>query len=216
MSNIFRRAILITVAGACLALQNQNPVKAWEVSRGPVSPAIAPGLPGAPGHPGESRVRIRTQQLCAVRNPDGRISEVKVLESEVEVVEPSTVRQRGVSGGLSLFSWGASLGVNSLNMTPNAPHEKFREYLLEAEASQVVSCEALTNGGLHQERVESSLRTLQILRRGRLSGFSASEAAQDAYNKARIQAPHHPNLAAARAAAAEGRYEEAIRLLTTH
>lgn len=209
------RAILITAASAGFALT--TPAKAWEVYRGPVSPAIAPGLPGAPGHPGESRLRMRTQQLCAVRNPDGRISEVKVLESEVEVVEPSTVRQRGVSGGLSLFSWGASLGFNSLNMTPNAPHEKFREYLLEVEASQIISCEALTDGGLHKERVESSLRTLQILRRGRLSGFSASEAAQDAYNKARIQAgPHHPKLAAAAEAAAEGRYEDATRLLTTH
>ena len=214
MPNIHLKTLFSLLFVGSFAL---HPVKAWEVYRGPVSPAIAPGLPGAPGHPGESRLRMRTQQLCAVRNPDGRISEVKVIESEVEVVEPSTVSQRGVSGGLSLFSWGASFGVNSLNMTPNAPHEKFREYLLEAEASQIISCEALTNGVLNKERVESSLRTLQILRRGRLSGFAATEAAQDAYNKARIQAgPHHPKLAEAAAAAAQGDYEAAISLLTTH
>jgi hypothetical protein len=159
---------------------------------------------------------MRLQQLCAVKNSDGTVREVKVLESEVEVAEPSTVRQRGVSGGVSLFSWGASFGVNSLNITPNTPHNKFREYLVEAEASQIISCEALGNSQLHQKRVEDASKTLETLRRGRLSGFSASEAAQAAYEEARRNAGEHPNLPEAERLARLGDYEGATRLLTTH
>jgi hypothetical protein len=185
--------------------------------RGPVAPAYSPS-PGAGsslGHPGESRVRLQTQNVCGVYYSNGKLKDVIVLNSSVEVAEPSAVRQRGASFGLSLFNVGVSGGVSSGDVTPSNPHPKSGEYLLELEASQIVSCEAVGNHHLRQERVEESIRTLQILRRGRLQGMAYSESAKGDYERARRQVGlKHPDLPKASDAARKGKYEEAVKLLS--
>lgn len=187
--------------------------------RGPVAPAYSPppGSGSSLGHPGESRVRLQTQNVCGVYYPNGQLKDVIVLNSSMEVAEPSAVRQRGASLGLSFLNLGGSGGVFAGDVTPSNPHPRSGEYFLELEASQIISCEALGNPQLRRDRVKGALRTLSVLRRGRVLGFAATEAAQSAYNKARREAdPNHPKLTAADAAAREGRYEDATRLLTTH
>jgi hypothetical protein len=147
--------------------------------RGPVAPAYSPTTEGGSlGHPGEARVSLKTQNVCGVYDHVGRLKDVLVLNSSMEVVEPSKVKQRGVSAGLSLFKVGFSGGVSSADVTPSNPHPRSGEYLLELEASQIVSCEAVGNPHLRQERVEQALRTLNVLRRGRLEGMAASETIQ--------------------------------------
>lgn len=141
--------------------------------KGPVAPAYSPspGSGSSLGHPGESRVRLQTQQVCLVNG------QPIVLNSSMEVVEPSKVKQRGSSFGLSLFNVGVSGGFSSGDVTPSNPHPKAGEYLLEMEASQIVSCEAARNSHLRRDRVEGALRTLNVLRRGRLQGMASSEEA---------------------------------------
>jgi hypothetical protein len=213
MSNIFRGTILITAA-AGLALQ--TPAKAWEVYRGPVSPAIAPGLPGAPSQHGENSFRVEADRPCVIRKPDGT-TQVVVLRHIVAATQASQITQKGGSVGLSLFGWGVSGGISNLKVTPNPPVENFDRYLQITKAEQVISCEAASDPSLNDEELRHAKHTLQVLRRGTVNGMGATEAAQAAYNKARIQAgPHHPKLAAADAAAREGRYEDATRLLTTN
>lgn len=187
--------------------------------KGPVAPAYSPppGSGSSLGHPGEARVRLQTQQVCGVYHPNGQLKDVIVLNSSMEVAEPSAVRQRGASFGLSLFNVGVSGGFSSGDVTPSNPHPESKRYLLEMEASQIISCEAVGNHTLRLYRVEEALRTIKVLRRGRLQGMSASEADQAAYNKARIQAGlHHPKLTAADEAAREGDYPRAISLLSSH
>lgn len=148
--------------------------------RGAVAPAYSPppGSGSSLGHPGESRVRLQTQQVCGVYYPNGQLKDVLVLNSSMEVAEPSAVRQRGASFGLSLFNVGVSGGFSSGDVTPSNPHPKSGEYLLELEASQIVSCEAVGNPSLRRDRVEDALRTINVLRRGRLKGMADSESAQ--------------------------------------
>lgn len=146
--------------------------------RGAVAPAYSPppGSGSSLGHPGESRVRLQTQNVCGVYYPNGQLKDVLVLNSSMEVAEPSAVRQRGASFGLSLFNVGVSGGFSSGDVTPSNPHPQSKGYLLEMEASQIVSCAAVGNPSLRRDRVEDALRTLKVLRRGRLEGFPASEA----------------------------------------
>jgi hypothetical protein len=148
--------------------------------KGPVAPAYSPspGSGSSLGHPGESRVRLQTQNVCGVYHPNGQLKDVIVLNSSMEVSEPSAVRQRGASLGLSLFNVGVSGGFSSGDVTPSNPHPKAGEYFLEVEASQIISCEAVGNPKLRRDRVEDALRTINVLRRGRLQGMAASEAAQ--------------------------------------
>lgn len=146
--------------------------------KGPVAPAYSPspGSGSSLGHPGESRVRLQTQQVCGVYYPNGQLKDVLVLNSSMEVAEPSAVRQRGGSLGLSLFNVGVSGGFSSGDVTPSNPHPRSGEYLLELEASQIISCEAVGNPHLRHQRVDQAIRTLGVLRRGRLAGMEASEA----------------------------------------
>jgi hypothetical protein len=184
-------------------------------SRGPVAPAYSPSAGGnSLGHPGESRLRLQTQQLCGIYDSIGKLKDVMVLNSSVEVAEASEVRQRGISGGLSLFNVGVSLGHQSIDVMPSKPHSNFQQYILEAEAAQIISCESLQNHGLRQERVEDSIRTLNFLRRGRLQGMESSESAQGEYERARRKAGlHHPHQQPAAKAARQGDYEGATKLL---
>lgn len=183
--------------------------------KGPVAPAYSPTTEGASlGNPGEARVILKTQNVCGVYDHSGRLKDIIVLNSSMEVAEPSKVKQRAFSAGLSLFTVGISGGVSNSDITPSNPHIKAGEYLLELEASQIVSCEAIGNHHLRQERVEDSIRTLQILRRGRLQGMAASESAKGDYERARRQAGlGHPNIHKSSEKAREGNYEEAIKLL---
>jgi hypothetical protein len=183
--------------------------------KGPVAPAYSPTTEGASlGNPGEARVILKTQNVCGVYDHSGRLKDIIVLNSSMEVAEPSKVKQRGFSAGLSLFTVGVSGGFSNADITPSNPHMKVGEYLLELEASQIVSCEAVGNHHLRQERVEDSIRTLQILRRGRLQGMAASESAKGDYERARRQAGlGHPNIHKSSEKAREGNYEEAIKLL---
>lgn len=148
--------------------------------RGAVGPAYSPspGSGSSLGHPGESRVRLQTQNVCGVYYPNGQLKDVLVLNSSMEVSKPSRVNQRGGSFGLSLFNVGVSGGFSSGDITPSNPHPQSKGYLLELEASQIISCEAVGNPQLRRDRVEDALRTIKVLRRGRLEGMAASEAAQ--------------------------------------
>lgn len=147
--------------------------------KGPVAPAYSPSTEGGSlGHPGESRVRLQTQQVCGVYYPNGQLKDVVVLNSSMEVAEPSKVKQRGASFGLSLFNVGVSGGVSSADINPSDPHPQSGNYFLELEASQIISCEALGNPHLRHHRVDKAIRTLEVLRRGRLEGMSASEDIQ--------------------------------------
>jgi len=148
--------------------------------RGAVAPAYSPspGSGSSLGHPGESRVRLQTQNVCGVYYPNGQLKDVLVLNSSMEVSKPSRVNQRGGSFGLSLFNVGVSGGFSSGDITPSNPHPQSKGYLLEMEASQIISCEAVGNPQLRRDRVEDALRTIKVLRRGRLEGMAASEAAQ--------------------------------------
>lgn len=148
--------------------------------RGSVAPAYSPspGSGSSLGHPGESRVRLQTQNVCGVYYPNGQLKDVLVLNSSMEVSKPSRVNQRGGSFGLSLFNVGVSGGFSSGDITPSNPHPQSKGYLLEMEASQIISCEAVGNPQLRRDRVEDALRTIKVLRRGRLEGMAASEAAQ--------------------------------------
>lgn len=217
MSNIFRRVILITAASAGFALTTPaTPAKAWEVYRGPVSPAIAPGLPGAPSQHGENSFRVEADRPCVIRKPDGT-TQVVVLRHIVAATQASQITQKGGSVGLSLFSWGVSGGISNLKVTPNPPVENFDRYLQLTEVGQVISCEAASDPSLNDAELRHAKHTLQVLRRGTVNGMGATEAAHSAYNEARSKAdPNHPKLAAADAAAKEGDYESAIRLLSAH
>ena len=148
--------------------------------RGAVAPAYSPppGSGSSLGHPGEARVRLQTQNVCGVYYPNGQLKDVLVLNSSMEVAEPSAVRQRGASLGLSLFNVGVSGGFSSGDVTPSNPHPQSKGYLLEMEASQIISCEAVGNPTLRRDRVEDALRTLNVLRRGRLKGMADLESAQ--------------------------------------
>jgi len=148
--------------------------------RGSVAPAYSPspGSGSSLGHPGESRVRLQTQNVCGVYYPNGQLKDVLVLNSSMEVSKSSRVNQRGGSFGLSLFNVGVSGGFSSGDITPSNPHPQSKGYLLELEASQIISCEAVGNPQLRRDRVEDALRTIKVLRRGRLEGMAASEAAQ--------------------------------------
>ena len=211
MSNICR-AILITVAGAGFALL-QTPVKAWEVYRGPVSSAIAPGLPGAPSQHGENGFRVEADRPCVIRKPDGT-TQVVVLRHIVGATQASKIDQQGVSGGISLFSWGVSGSVHNLKITPNPPVENFDRYLQLTEAGQTVACAAASDPNLNDAELKHAKDTLQVLRRGTVDGMSATYALQQAYNALRDSNPNHPKLTAAMAAANKGDYEAAISLLS--
>jgi hypothetical protein len=184
--------------------------------RGPVAPAIAPGLPGAPSQHGENSFRVEADRPCIIRKPDGTV-QIVVLRHIVSATKASTTTSRGGSFGVSLFSWGVSGSLNNASSTPNPPKEDFERYLALTEAGQTVSCASASDSALWNEEVKYSYRTLQVFRRGNMTGFAATEAAQAAYNDARIKAGiNHPKLAAADAAAREGRYEEATKLLRSH
>ena len=209
---IFRRAILITAASAGFALT--TPAKAWEY-RGPVSSAISPGLPGAPSQHGENSFRVEADRPCVIRKPDGT-TQVVVLRHIVSATQASQINQKGVSVGLSLFSWGVSGSVSNLKVIPNPPVENFDRYLQLTEAGQVISCEAASNPKLHNSELRHATSVLTVLRRGTVNGMGATHALQQAYKALRDANPNHHKLAAADAAAAQGDYEAAISLLTTH
>lgn len=188
--------------------------------RGPVAPAIAPGLPGAPSQHGENRFLVEADKPCIIRKPDGTV-QIVVLRHIVSATKASTTTSRGGSLGVSLFSWGVSGSLNNASSTPNPPKEEFERYLDLTEAGQIVSCEAAsdTDTGLRirQEELRRAQRTLEVLRRGSVRGFAATEAAQDAYEDARKEAgSNHPKLEQADKLASQGRYEEATRLLQSH
>lgn len=166
--------------GVGVTTNTYNLLQSGGGGKGPVAPAYSPspGSGSSLGNPGESRVRLQTQQVCGVYHPNGQLKDVIVLNNSMEVAEPSRVKQRGASFGLSLFNVGVSGGFSSGDVTPSNPHPRSGEYLLELEASQIISCEAVGNKHLRQERVEDALRTIKVLRRGRLEGMAASEAAQ--------------------------------------
>jgi hypothetical protein len=181
--------------------------------RGPVSPAIAPGLPGAPSQHGENSFRVEADRPCIIRKSDGT-TQIVVLRHIVSATKASTTNSRGGSFGVSLISLGVSGSINNSASTPNPPKEEFERYLALTEAGQVVSCEAASDPNLRKEEFNYAYRTLQILRRGNMTGFAASKTAQAAYNDARIKAGiNHPNLAQAEKLAAQGDYEGAAKLL---
>lgn len=192
---------LVIGAGAIL------PAKAWEY-KAPVSPAIAPGFPGAPGQEGKSYL-LREADFPCLNN-----GKVIVLKVRVEVGKSATIDSTGGSAALSLFGTGVGGGLNRTNVQANLPVAQFAEQLDLARADTIISCAALDSNLLREQELNWALRTQQVLRRGRLSGFAASEEAQQAYREARKQAGNHPNLAAADQAAKQGRYEEATSLLT--
>lgn len=169
-------------AGANIGLNNYNYLLnsggGGGHGRGPVAPAYSPppGSGSSLGHPGQSVVRLQTQQVCGVYHPNGQLKDVIVLNSSMEVSEPSRVKYQGGSFGLSLFNVGVSGGFSSGDVTPSNPHPRSGEYLLELEASQIVSCEAVGNPHLRHQRVDQAIRTLGVLRRGRLEGMASSEA----------------------------------------
>jgi hypothetical protein len=165
--------------GVGVTTNTYNLLQSGGGGKGPVAPAYSPspGSGSSLGHPGESRVRLQTQQVCGIYHPNGQLKDVVVLNSSMEVSKPSRVKQRGASFGLSLFNVGVSGGFSSGDVTPSNPHPQSKGYLLELEASQIISCEAVGNKHLRQERVEDALRTIKVLRRGRLEGMGASEDA---------------------------------------
>lgn len=210
---IFRRTTLFSLLSLGFALQ--TPVKAWEGYMGPVSPAIAPGLPGAPSQHGENSFRVEADRPCVIRKPDGT-THVVVLRHIVAATQASQITQKGGSFGLSLFSWGISGSISNLKVVTNPPVENFDRYLKLTEAGQVISCEAASNPSLNDAELRHAKEILKVLRRGTVDGMGATHALQQAYNALERANPDHPKLPAARAAAAQGDYEAAISLLSSH
>lgn len=205
--SIFFQGFLTLVIGAGAIL----PAKAWDGHPPAVSPAIAPGFPGAPGQEGRSSIEREADFPCL---NNGR---VEMLKIRVAVSKAATITSTGGSAALSFLGTGFSGGLNRTKVEPNFPQDQFDQQLDRAIADTIISCAALGSKLLHEQELNWALRTQQVLRRGRLSGFAASEEAQQAYRVAVSKADlNHPKLAAARVAAREGRYEDATRLLTTH
>jgi len=199
---IFRRTTLLSLLFAGGFALLQTPVKAWEVYRGPVSPAIAPGLPGAPSQHGENSFRVEADRPCVIRKPDGT-TQVVVLRHIVAATQASQITQKGGSVGLSLFSWGVSGGINNLKVTPEPPVKNFNRYLQLTEAGQTVACAAASDPNLNDAELRHAKDTLQVLRRGTVDGMGATHALKQAYKALRDANPNHPKLAAADAAARE-------------
>ena len=199
---------LVLVALAATFAGNQ--AKAWE---SPVSPAIAPGFPGAPGQEGRSGLEREDSYPCVYKG------KVVVLRTRVAVNKAASIHSTGGSVALSLFGTGLSGGLNRTNVGPNLPEAEFTRQLDLARADTIISCAALddNNSHLHRQELDWALRTQRILRRGDVSGFAASEAAQAAYNEARNAAgANHPKLAQAERLASQGMYKEATELLRSH
>ena len=207
MSNIFRRAILLTVAGAGLALL-QTPAKAWDGHPPAVSPAIAPGSPSAPSQEGKSGIESRGVYLCLFQG------QVIRMEYGTSVYESATIRHKAAGGAVSFLNIGVGGGFVLTNVNSNFPEDKFTRISERERNNAIINCEALKKDSLYQEEVQRALRARRIQDRGDVTGFAASEAAQQAYLKARRDDPNHPKLAAADQAASEGRYEDAIRLVS--
>lgn len=210
MPNI-RRTILFSLLFACGFALTTTQAKAWDGHPPAVSPAIAPGIPGAPGQEGRSFIVRETDFPCLNKG------NVIVLKIRVEVGKAAKITSTGGSLALSLLGTGVGGGLNKTIVLPNLPEDEFDRQFSLARADTIISCEALVSNPLREQELNWALRTQRVIRRGTVDGMATTHALQQAYNALERANPDHPKLLpAARAAAAEGRYEEAIRLLTTH
>jgi hypothetical protein len=209
MSNIFRRAILITVAGAGFALL-QTPAKAWDGHPPAVSPAIAPGFPGAPGQEGRSSFEREDSFPCLYKG------QIVVLKYRLLVSEAATIDSTGGSLALSFLGFGGGGGLNRTTVRPNLPEDQFNRQLDLARADTIISCAALGSNPLHKQELDWALRTQRALGRGNVDGMRATHALKQAYDALERVNPLHPKLSAAREAAEAGNYEAAIGLLSSH
>lgn len=205
------RKVLSLATLATLATFAGNPANAWEVYRGPVSPAIAPGGSAAPSQDGKSGIEGRNVYLCLHNG------QVLRIEYGTKVSKSATVNTTSVGLAGSAFSFGFGGNVGRTEVRPNFPESEFITLFERERYNAIITCESLKSDSLYQLEVQRALAARRIRDRGDVTGMAATELAQQAYLKARREAdPNHPKLAAADAAAREGRYEDATRLLTTH
>lgn len=207
---IFRRTTLFSLLFAGGFALLQTPVKAWDGHPPAVAPAIAPGFPGAPGQEGRSSLERETDFPCLNNG------KVIVLKTRVAVIQAATVNSIGGSLALSFLGFGGGGGLNRTTVHPNLPEDQFNRQLDLSRADTIISCAALNNDIFREQELNWALRTQKVLRRGTVDGMGATYALKQAYDALERANPDHPNLAAARAATAEGRYEEAISLLSSH
>ena len=201
-------SILFLASG--FALQT-TPARAWEVYRAPASSANAPSGSTAPSQEGRSGIEGRNVYLCLHNG------QVIRIEYGTQVSKSATVNSTSVGLAGSAFSFGFGGNVGRTEVRTNFPESEFITLSERERDNAIITCESLKSNSLYKSEVKRALNARRIRDRGDMTGMGASEVAQSAYNEARSKAdPNHPKLAAADAAAREGRYEDATMLLTTH